>query len=84
MRPRLLETAARQTQQNEPEQGRVYTLSNETTNKVIIYKRATDGSLTYQSSVSTGGSGTGIGLGSQGAIVMTDDGTMVLSGKSGK
>ncbi|MEO5947285.1 MAG: beta-propeller fold lactonase family protein [Chitinophagaceae bacterium] len=48
----------------------VYTLSNQTSgNEVVAYSRATDGMLTYSFSSSTGGNGTGGGLGNQGAVV---------------
>lgn len=52
----------------------VYTLSNETSgNKVMIYERAIDGMLSFSSSASTGGNGSGGGLGNQGAIVVAND-----------
>jgi 6-phosphogluconolactonase len=55
--------------------GAVYTLSNSTSgNAVLAYARAADGSLTFQASYPTGGLGTGGGLGSQGALVLSDDG----------
>ncbi len=48
----------------------VYTLSNDPTqNEVVVYARATDGSLSAFGSFSTGGRGTGAGLGDQGALV---------------
>jgi len=50
--------------------GHVYTLSNQKSeNKVIDYRRAANGSLTLAGSFSTGGTGTGGGLGNQGAII---------------
>ena len=72
-------TTARNRDCDETDPGRVYTLNNQTDNKVVIYSRAQNGSLNWQSSVSTGGSGTGAGLGSQGALVLTDDGSMLLA-----
>ncbi len=48
----------------------VYTLSNSTAgNEVILYSRSHNGILNYSGSYPTGGTGTGAGLGSQGAIV---------------
>lgn len=58
----------------------VYSLSNQTDgNKVMAYRRSTDGMLTYEASFSTGGDGTGGGLGNQGAVVITDDKEVVLA-----
>jgi hypothetical protein len=54
--------------------GAVYTLTNRPSgNAVAIFDRAADGSLSYAGEVSTGGLGTGDGLGSQGAIVLSED-----------
>jgi hypothetical protein len=53
----------------------VYTLMNLTAgNAVAIFDRAKDGTLTSAGSVATGGTGTGAGLGSQGAVVLSEDG----------
>jgi 6-phosphogluconolactonase len=52
----------------------VYTLTNESSgNAVAVFDRASDGSLTPDGTVPTGGLGTGAGLGSQGALVLDDD-----------
>src|SRR5262245_24133453 len=54
--------------------GSVFTLSNSTGgNAVLVYGRAPDGTLTPRGSYPTGGVGTGGGLGSQGALVLSDD-----------
>ena len=54
--------------------GAVYTLSNESSgNRVIVFSREKNGSLSWKGSVSTGGKGLGSGLGSQGAIVRRGD-----------
>lgn len=54
--------------------GTVYTLSNAPAgNAVLAYSRAADGTLTPQGSFPTGGTGTGGGLGSQGAVILSDD-----------
>ena len=51
--------------------GAVYTLTNSPSgNAVAVFDRAADGSLTPAAVVSTGGVGTGAGLGSQGALVL--------------
>jgi 6-phosphogluconolactonase len=51
--------------------GAVYTLTNSASgNAVAIFDRASDGSLTPDGTVPTGGDGTGAGLGSQGALVL--------------
>jgi 6-phosphogluconolactonase (cycloisomerase 2 family) len=54
--------------------GAVYTLSNAADgNAVLVFHRAADGTLTPAGSVATGGLGTGSGLGSQGAVVLSND-----------
>lgn len=64
--------------------GFVYTLSNQTSgNKVITYKRAANGSLTYIASFAAGGNGSGGGLGNQGAVVIADDGDVLLAVNAG-
>ena len=53
----------------------VYALTNQASgNAVAIFARGPDGSLNWSSSVSTGGTGAGSGLGSQGAVALSDDG----------
>jgi len=52
--------------------GVVYTESNASAgNAVLVYQRAADGTLAAHGSISTGGLGTGSGLGSQGALALT-------------
>ncbi len=54
--------------------GYVYTLTNSPTdNQVVTFARGDDGSLVQQSMTSTGGVGTGAGLGSQGALALDGD-----------
>jgi hypothetical protein len=54
--------------------GTVYTQSNSPAgNAVLAFSRAGDGTLTAQGSYPTGGTGTGANLGSQGAVVLSDD-----------
>src|SRR5438034_228785 len=59
--------------------GAVYTLMNLTSgNAVAIFARAADGTLTAAGTVATGGTGTGSGLGSQGAVVLSADGRSLV------
>jgi 6-phosphogluconolactonase len=54
--------------------GAVYTLTNSPGgNAVLAYARDADGSLSGPESFPTGGTGTGGGLGSQGALVLSDN-----------
>jgi len=54
--------------------GAVYALTNSTAgNAVLAYARGGDGSLTAIGSFTTGGLGNGAGLGSQGAVTVSDD-----------
>ncbi len=65
-------TASRGSHGNQHENGpgHVYTLSNQTDgNKVLVYRRAANGTLSWKASYFTGGNGSGGGLGNQGALV---------------
>src|SRR5712692_10705490 len=54
-------------------EGAVYTMTNAAgPNSVMVYQRLPDGTLNPGGLVPTGGSGTGAGLGSQGAVVLSD------------
>jgi 6-phosphogluconolactonase len=54
--------------------GAVYTMTNATAgNAIQVFDRAADGTLTAGKTFSTGGEGSGTGLGSQGAIVLSRD-----------
>jgi 6-phosphogluconolactonase (cycloisomerase 2 family) len=54
--------------------GAVFALSNSPEgNAVVAYRRAADGSLSPAGSVPTGGAGSGAGLGSQNAVIVSDD-----------
>lgn len=62
----------------------VYTLSNQVTgNKVLAYRRAGNGRLTYAASFDAGGNGTGGGLGNQGALILTDENETLLAVNAG-
>ncbi len=57
----------------------VYTSTNATGgNAVLVFARAADGTLSFADSYATGGVGTGSGLGSQGAVTLSDDGQWLL------
>ena len=59
--------------------GAVYSETNSPSgNAVLVYARAADGSLSAPSSVSTGGNGSGAGLGSQGSVTLSEDGNWLL------
>lgn len=59
--------------------GHVYTISNEPGgNRVLDYARASNGMLSLDDTYPTGGTGTGAGLGSQGAVIFGDDGNVLL------
>jgi 6-phosphogluconolactonase len=54
--------------------GAVYALTNSPQgNAVLVYGRGGDGSLTPAGSFATGGAGSGAGLGSQNAVIVSDD-----------
>src|SRR5215203_4595992 len=60
--------------------GAVFTLSNSAAgNAVIAFARNADGSLTPAGSFATMGNGTGAGLGSQGAVVLSEDGQLLFA-----
>ena len=64
--------------------GVVFTLSNQTVgNAVLVFRRAADGSLTPQGTVASGGTGTGGGLGSQNAVVLSRDGKLLFAVNAG-
>ncbi len=61
------------------QEGAVYVASNEATgNKILQLHRDEHGALTFVGSFSTGGLGTGTGLGNQGGVALTDDGEWLL------
>jgi 6-phosphogluconolactonase len=60
----------------------VYTLSNATAgNEVVMFRMSGNGNLTMAGSFSTGGAGTGTGLGSQGSLVL--DGGLLFAVNAG-
>lgn len=59
--------------------GTVYTMTNEAAgNHVKSYDRAANGMLSTSGSFATGGLGTGISLGNQGGLVLSEDGSKLL------
>jgi hypothetical protein len=67
--------------------GEVYVLTNQSTgNSVIVYRRASDGTLSLSGSFSTGGKGMGTGvdpLGSQGSLVLGEAHRLLLPSTRG-
>lgn len=63
--------------------GGVFVLTNEPSNKVAVYSRSTSGTLQFVDAVSTGGQGSGAGLGSQGALQLSEDGKWLLAVNAG-
>jgi 6-phosphogluconolactonase (cycloisomerase 2 family) len=60
--------------------GAVYTLTNAASgNAVVAFARAADGSLSLEGTFPTGGLGSGAGLGSQGSLVLSDDGRQLFA-----
>jgi 6-phosphogluconolactonase len=59
--------------------GAVFTQSNAPSgNVILVYRRSADGTLTAAGSVATGGTGSGAGLGSAGAVTLSSDGDRLL------
>ena len=64
--------------------GAVYALTNSPGgNAVVVYDRHADGSLAPAGSYPTGGNGSGAGLGSQGAVVVSDDQRLLFAVNAG-
>ncbi len=64
--------------------GAVYALSNASAgNAVVVWERGADGSLAPAGSYSTGGTGTGAGLGSQDAVIVSEDGRLLFAVNAG-
>lgn len=62
----------------------VYVMNNVAdANAVLVFDRAADGTLTETGSYLTGGLGTGGGLGSQGALVLSDNGRYLFAVNAG-
>src|SRR5207245_8172355 len=64
--------------------GAVYALTNQAGgNAVAIFSRTADGHLSWSGSIATGGTGAGSGLGSQGALALSDDGRWLFAVNAG-
>jgi len=64
--------------------GAVYTLTNATSgNEVLVYDRSADGSLSFQGAYSTGGLGSGAGLGSQEAVALSKNNRWLFAVNAG-
>jgi len=62
----------------------VYVMNNDAdANAILVFDRAADGTLTEAGSYLTGGLGTGGGLGSQGALVLSDNGRWLFAVNAG-
>ncbi|MEO8427097.1 MAG: 3-carboxymuconate cyclase [Verrucomicrobiota bacterium] len=69
---------------NPGEGGAVYTMDNSAGgNNVLAFQRAPNGSLTFAGAFPTGGTGTGTGLGNQGALLLTGDGRWLFACNAG-
>lgn len=58
--------------------GKVFTSTNSANNELLVYARSDDGALSLVTRASTNGQGTGAGLGSQGAVTLSQDGRHVF------
>src|SRR5262245_11482722 len=64
--------------------GAVYVISNAPSgNAVLMFDRMNDGTLVAAGSVPTGGNGSGAGLKSQGAVIVSDDQQFVFAVNAG-
>ncbi len=90
----LLAVACSKDLRQEPEMGvnikkgggksQLFTLNNQVAdNKVMVFDRAADGSISFNASYSTGGHGTGGGLGNQGALALQAGGQILLAVNAG-
>jgi 6-phosphogluconolactonase (cycloisomerase 2 family) len=64
--------------------GAVYTITNAASgNEVTVYKRAANGSLSFEATYATDGLGSGAGLGSQGAVALSQNGRWLFAVNAG-
>jgi 6-phosphogluconolactonase len=64
--------------------GALFTMDNASTaNHVLAYRRTMDGNLSFVTQFATGGIGTGVGLGSQGALILTRYGRFLFACNAG-
>ncbi|MGZ9221016.1 MAG: beta-propeller fold lactonase family protein, partial [Anaerolineales bacterium] len=68
----------------EDSSGAVYTITNAASgNEVLVYDRSANGSLSFQGSYSTGGLGSGAGLGSQEAVALSKNNRWLFAVNAG-
>jgi len=68
----------------QPGKDHVYTLTNSAAgNSVLVFERDHDGNLTAAGSVASGGFGSGSGLGSQGAVALSENGRLLFAVNAG-
>jgi 6-phosphogluconolactonase len=64
--------------------GAVYVQTNQPGgNEIAVFTRSAGGALAYSGAVSTGGLGTGSGLGSQGSVILSNDGRWLFAVNAG-
>jgi 6-phosphogluconolactonase len=64
--------------------GGVYLQTNQASgNEIAIFQRSADGTLAFSSAISTGGLGTGAGLGSEGSVILSNDGRWLFAVNAG-
>ncbi|MGZ8918692.1 MAG: lactonase family protein [Methylobacter sp.] len=68
----------------EDSSGAVYTITNAASgNEVLVYDRSANGSLSFQAAYSTGGLGSGAGLGSQEAVALSKNNRWLFAVNAG-
>lgn len=66
------------------EPGAVYVQTNQASgNEIAVFTRSADGTLTLSDTVPTDGLGTGSGLGSQGSVILSNDGRLLFAVNAG-
>src|SRR6266545_4131015 len=64
--------------------GNVYTETNAASgNAILVFARSASGTISWSGTYPTGGLGTGAGLGSQGAVTVSDDGSWLYAVNAG-
>jgi 6-phosphogluconolactonase len=63
--------------------GFVYTMTNATQNTILVFQRSGDGTLSSDTTVPTGGNGTGSNFGSNGALALSAEGRWLFAANAG-
>lgn len=80
----LVFTPAASQAENRHGAGALFTMDNATTgNHVLAYRRAANGTLSFLGEFATGGTGTGGGLGNQGALILSKSGRWLFACNAG-